>query len=254
MLSIVLIGTGNIATHLFDTFNLYDTINVEQVVGRSEKSLAYFSKKTDVCLINNTIKNADLYIIAVSDDAITSVSEKLKNKNGLIVHTSGSAPLSGLSFNKNTGVFYPLQTFTKGKQVDFKTIPICIESNKESDLNLLQQLAKTISNKVYEISTTERQHLHVAAVFVNNFTNYMFTLGNEICEENKVPFDILKPLISETVAKISKLKPIDAQTGPAKRNDIQTMQRHIEQLQSKEKKNIYKLLSEAIQKKYGKEL
>jgi predicted short-subunit dehydrogenase-like oxidoreductase (DUF2520 family) len=254
MLSIVLIGTGNIATHLFDTFNLQSSIEVVQVVGRSEKSLSYFTNRTDVCYIDDSIKNADVYIIAVTDDAINTVSEKLNNKNGLVVHTSGSVPLARLNSNKNRGVFYPLQTFTKGKEVDFKTIPICIETNIESDIKTLNVLAQTISNTVYQISTNERQHLHVAAVFVNNFTNYMFTLGNEICEENNVPFDILKPLIYETVSKISNLKPLDAQTGPAKRNDIETMQRHIDQLHSKEKKNIYKLLSEAIQKKYGKEL
>ncbi|MBU2997306.1 DUF2520 domain-containing protein [Cellulophaga baltica] len=254
MVSIVLIGTGNIATHLYDTFLLHKAINVVQVVGRSEKSLSFFAKKTETCLIDETIKTAAIYVIAVSDDAINSVSKKLQNKKGLVVHTSGSVPLSSLTYNKNSGVFYPLQTFTKGKKIDFKNIPICIEALQKDDFLLIEKLAKIISNKVYTISTEERQHLHVAAVFVNNFTNYMFTLGNEICEEHKVPFDILKPLINETVEKIADLTPKNAQTGPAKRNDFDTMQRHIEQLRSKEKKKIYKLLSESILEKYGKEL
>ncbi|WP_158977502.1 Rossmann-like and DUF2520 domain-containing protein [Cellulophaga sp. L1A9] len=254
MISIVLIGTGNIATHLFDTFLQYDMLNVLQVVGRRSESLNYFSQKTDTCLFNDTIKQADVYIIAVSDDAIPEVSTKLKHVNGLVVHTSGSVPLKALNACKNTGVFYPLQSFSKGKQVDFRTIPVCIEAKNEGHLKSLSFLAETISDKVYDISTEQRSHLHVAAVFVNNFTNYMYTIGNEICDEHDVPFEILRPLIKETSDKIATLEPKDAQTGPARRNDVATMQRHLDQLKGKNKKQIYKLLSESIQEKYGKKL
>lgn len=253
MISIVLIGTGNIATHLFDTFDLQDTLDVVQVVGRSKESLSYFSSKVDTCLLSNQIKEADIYIIAVTDDAIPKVSKLLADLKGLVVHTSGSVIMSAL-INKNKGVFYPLQSFTKGKKVDFKTIPICIEAENKSDLKLVSTIAKTISDTVYDISSEQRKHLHVAAVFVNNFTNYMYTIGNDICDLNNVPFDILKPLIKETALKIEALPPNEAQTGPAKRGDIETMQRHLGQLKSRNQQKIYKLLSESIQKKYGKEL
>ncbi len=254
MLSIVIIGTGNVATHLFNTFLSYDTLNVLQVVGRSEDSLAYFANKTKTSLIANTIENADVYIIAVSDDAIAEVSEKLKKQKGLVVHTSGSVAMSILKPHQNNGIFYPLQTFTKSKLVNFRAIPICIEATQKKDLKILYFLAETISNHVYEVSSEQRKHLHLAAVFVNNFSNYMYTLGNEICEEHKVPFHILKPLITETAEKINDITPLQAQTGPARRNDVETMQRHLDQLTTKEQKNIYKLISESIQKKYGKEL
>lgn len=254
MLSIVIIGTGNVATQLFDTFLTYDTLNVLQVVGRSEKSLAYFSNKTKTSLVSSRIENADVYIIAVSDAAIAAIANLLRKQKGLVVHTSGSVPLSVLSGNQNRGVFYPLQTFTKNKLVPFREIPMCIEAVHKKDLKTLNFLAETISNTVYEISSEQRKQLHLAAVFVNNFSNYMFVLGKEICEEKKVPFSILKPLIAETANKIKEITPIEAQTGPARRNDIETMQRHLDQLTTKEQKTIYKLLSESIQTKYGKEL
>ncbi len=254
MISIVLIGTGNIATHLFDTFLLYDTLNVLQVVGRSKISLTNFRNKTNTCLLSSTIKKADVYIVAVSDDAISSVASKIKHLKGIVVHTSGSAHLDSLSDCKNRGVLYPLQTFTKGVKINFRKIPICIEARQKKDLKTLQFIAETISEFVYEISSEQRSYLHLSAVFVNNFTNFMFTIGYELCKENNLPFDILKPLINETVHKINLLNPMEAQTGPAKRNDVTTMQRHLELLKTNNQKNIYKLLSEAIKKKYGKEL
>ncbi|QWX85666.1 DUF2520 domain-containing protein [Cellulophaga sp. HaHaR_3_176] len=253
MVSIVLIGTGNIATHLFDTFSLYDATHVIQVVGRSQESLSYFSDKVDTRLLTNQIKEADIYIVAVSDDAIPEVSKKLKPLKGLVVHTSGSVAMTALLSN-NIGVFYPLQTFTKGKKVNFKNIPICIEAEKSANLKTLSSIAEVISDTVYNITSEQRKHLHLAAVFVNNFTNYMYAIGNDICDINNVPFDILKPLIKETALKIEGLSPLDAQTGPAKRDDIETMQRHLGQLKSRNQQKIYKLLSESIQKKYGKKL
>lgn len=252
MVSVILIGTGNVATQLFDTFLLYPTIQVAQVIGRSDKSLAYFGSKTETSLITGIIKKADVYFIAISDDAIESVARELTDVDGLVVHTSGSVPLSVLTKLKRIGVFYPLQTFTKGKKLDFRNIPICLEmENKEED-KPLKFIAETISDTVYDINSEQRKSLHLAAVFVNNFTNYMYRMGQEICEEHEVPFGILKPLIHETANKIDVISPEKAQTGPARRNDLQTMQLHLDQLKTKEKKEIYKLLSESIQKKYKK--
>tara|TARA_R110002012_G_scaffold321944_1_gene552583 strand:- start:24933 stop:25685 length:753 start_codon:yes stop_codon:yes gene_type:complete len=249
MVSVVLIGTGNVATQLFDAFLAYNTINVVQVVGRSNKSLAHFATKTETTQALETIKKADVYIIAVSDDAIQSLAKQLVHLKGLVVHTSGSVPLTALSELQNYGVFYPLQTFTKGKKIDFRTIPICLETSSNQNHKVLHFIAETISDIVYDISTEQRKSLHLAAVFVNNFTNYMYRIGQEICEENKVSFEILKPLIQETAWKINTINPLEAQTGPAMRNDVQTMQAHLEQLTSKNNQKIYKLLSESIQKK-----
>lgn len=250
MISIVLIGTGNVATQLFDTFLNYKQLNVLQVFGRNDTSLAYFNSKTATTKHYNQLLKADVYIITVSDDAISNVVNNLLHLNGLVVHTAGSVSLEALSPLKNKGVFYPLQTFTKGKKLDFKTIPICLETQNKKDYSTLKIIAETISDVVYNINTEQRKSLHLAAIFVNNFTNYMYTIGNEICEENNIPFDILTPLIQETALKINTLSPNAAQTGPARRNDIQTMQTHLEQLRYKDNQKIYKLLSESIQKKY----
>jgi predicted short-subunit dehydrogenase-like oxidoreductase (DUF2520 family) len=151
------------------------------------------------------------------------------------------------------GVFYPLQTFTKNKAVEFKTIPICLESENGTDYQVLDRVAKSISEKVFAINSQQRKALHVAAVFVNNFTNHLFQIGHEICRENQVPFEILNPLIVETVQKIMVLSPEEAQTGPAKRNDTATIETHESFLSAGNYLNIYKILTQSIQEN-GKKL
>ncbi len=254
MISIVLLGTGNVAKHLFDAFSKAISVEVVQVVGRNTKALKHFGQSTTTFQNHQKIKEAAIYIIAISDDAIASVSEILVGKKALVVHTSGSVSLDALSTNQNTGVFYPLQTFSKERAIDFKAVPICVESKRKKDLRLLQDLGKTISTKVYSISSEQRKNLHLAAVFANNFTNYMYHIANEICEEHQLPFDILKPLIQETAAKIQERPPSTMQTGPARRNDIETIQRHLDQLRDGKQKEIYSLLSESISNNYGEKL
>jgi len=147
-----------------------------------------------------------------------------------------------------------LQTFTKGKEVDFKNIPICIESQFNDDYNVLKKLADSISDKVFTINSEQRRSLHVSAVFVNNFVNHLYSIGNTICDEHQIPFEILQPLIKETADKIMSLSPHEAQTGPAKRNDQTTIQSHLDFLSDGNHKNIYKLLTQSIQEDHGKKL
>ncbi len=245
MLSIVLLGTGNVAHHLFDTLIQLEDVQVKQVYGRSPEKLAYFTNKSATTSYPDDITEADIYIIAVNDNAVAEVSSLISTKKGLIVHTSGSIAKNVLKA-KRKGVFYPLQTFTNGKTVDFTAIPICIEADEEADLKTLKTLAKKITESVYEISSAQREKLHLAAVFVNNFTNHMYALGHEVCEKEKLPFDLLVPLIKETADKLRFLTPDKAQTGPAKRNDVVTMQKHIDALESPLNKKIYQLISESI--------
>ncbi len=253
MLQVVILGTGNIAQHLFTAFNKNSSVNVLQVVGRNSKALLYFSStKTTTNFLD--IATADVYIIAVNDDAIATVSQHLKNKKGIITHTSGSVSMLDLCNTKNRGVFYPLQTFTKGAKVNFKTVPICIEAEKESSKNVLNKLANLISNAVYDVTSKKRKDLHLAAVFVNNFTNYMYSIGNDICKEEDLPFDLLRPLILETANKAMLLSPEEAQTGPAKRKDKTTIEAHLQLIKEPKNKEIYALLSKAIENKYGKKL
>ena len=163
------------------------------------------------------------------------------------MHTSGGVALEKISNHNRRGVFYPLQTFTKGKAVDFKTIPICIETEFSADLKILKKIAKSISDKMYIINSEQRKALHVAAVFVNNFTNHLYQIGNQICEENNIPFEVLHPLIQETAEKIKELSPSEAQTGPALRNDTKTIEKHIDFLENPEYKKLYQLLTQSIQ-------
>lgn len=248
MIKIALIGSGNVAQHLISAFNESTETQIVQVFSRSPFTFDNISVVHDL----NELAEADLYIIAVSDDAISDISEQLPFQNRLVVHTSGSVPIEVLSSKNRKGVFYPLQTFTKNKKVDFKSIPICLESESKSDMDLLQKVAGSISDQTFEISSEQRKSLHVSAVFVNNFVNHLYKIGNDICSENEVPFDILKPLIRETADKILTLSPNEAQTGPAKRNDSQTIQRHLDFLSDDNQKNIYKLLTQSIQN--GKDL
>jgi len=247
MISIVILGSGNVATHLTRVFLKADTINVTQVYSRNLKSIYYLKNKTSITDDLKNLKTADVYIISITDDAIAEFSKKLDLKGKLVVHTSGSISMNTLNGNSNKGVFYPLQTFSKGKKIKFKNIPVCIESDTEKELVLLEKLASSISGKVYKINTKQRKKLHLSAVFVNNFVNHLYHIGNEICEQNNVSFDVLHPLIKETAKKITKLSPKDAQTGPAKRNDIKVMEKQLSQLTDNQKE-IYKLLSASILK------
>lgn len=254
MTKIVLLGTGNVAKHLYDTMTDREDFMLVQVVGRNQKALQYFKKEVQTTTDFTEILDADIYIIAVSDDAISLVSHYLSEKKGLVVHTSGSVPLKSLSDLPRSGVFYPLQTFREGQQVNFKTIPICIEVAHGDDLEVISLLANAISDQVYEITSEQRKYVHLAAVFINNFTNHIYHLGQEICEEHQLPFSILKPLLMETARKISKTSPYDAQTGPAKRQDTGTIEKHLSLLNDPHKKNIYTILSQSIQDTYGKKL
>lgn len=251
MIRIVILGAGNVSTHLCKAFNASEEILLIQLYSRNKSSLKSFSETIETTSSISELKAADVYIIAIADDSIKSFSETLPFKDKLVVHTSGSMSISELSENNRKGVFYPLQTFTKESEVDFINIPICIEASTIPDLKLLKKLGRSISEKVVKINSDERAKLHLAAVFVNNFVNHLYQKGSEILEENSLPFDLLKPLIIETVNKIESLSPKEAQTGPAKRNDIKTIEKHLHLLKNSTHKELYLQLTKAIQKKYN---
>jgi len=228
MISVLLVGKGNVATHLYNTFLSVDNIVFTQIS----------SRKLEL------IPKADITIIAVSDDAIAEVSSKIKNT--FVVHTSGACSINELKNTTNKGVFYMLQTFSKDKKVDFNKVPFCLEADNESNYLLLEKLAKLIGKKIYTVNSEQRKALHIAAVFVNNFTNHMYKIGNDVCNEHSVPFEILQPLIKETALKIETLAPKKAQTGPAIRNDKQTIKNHLDLLNLEQQK-IYKIITKSIQ-------
>lgn len=248
MIRVSIIGSGNVAQHLIAAFKKATGISILQVLARRREAVKHLVGSDQIVSDYNQLLEADLYIIAVSDDAIAEVSGQLPFRNKLVAHTSGSVSITALADNNRKASFYPLQTFSKNKEVDFKTIPICIESENAEDYKHIEKVAKSISDSVYTINSTQRRALHVAAVFVNNFTNHLYQIGDAICHEHQLPFEILKPLIQETTAKIMVLSPAEAQTGPAKRNDNQTIESHLKLLTDENQKAIYRLLTQSIQK------
>jgi predicted short-subunit dehydrogenase-like oxidoreductase (DUF2520 family) len=229
MISVLIVGKGKVGMHLYNAFLGIDAINVTLISSRSLENLI----------------EAAITIVAVSDDAIAKVSSKIKNN--FVVHTSGSIAMTDLENPNKKGVFYMLQTFSEDKKVDFNKVPFCLEAENKNDLQLLQRLAKYLGNKIYTINSEQRKVLHVAAVFVNNFTNHFYKIGSDICKQNNVPFEILYPLIQETSEKIQKISPEKAQTGPAIRNDQTTIKNHLNLL-DKNQQEIYKMLTASIQK------
>ncbi|UPT70831.1 MAG: DUF2520 domain-containing protein [Flavobacterium sp. JAD_PAG50586_2] len=246
MIRLSIIGSGNVAQHLIQAFSKTTEVELVQVFSRHKEAVLHLLPIEKITSNFGELLTVDVTIIAVTDYAIAEVSGQLPFENQFVVHTSGSFAMEALNDKNRKGVFYPLQTFSKSKEVDFKIIPICLEAQHDSDYQLLKSLAEVISESVYIISSEQRKALHVAAVFVSNFTNYMYQIGAKICKENGLPFDILKPLIQETANKILSLPPTEAQTGPAKRKDTQTINTHLNFLTDEGQKEIYKLLTKSI--------
>ncbi len=252
--TVSIIGSGNVATAL--GIALFNTgINILEVYSpniNNSKLLAKKIKSNYVENIEDINTVSDLYIIATPDKEISGVITNLKGITGILAHTSGSQPLEVLiGNNQRYGVFYPLQTFTKNKTVDFSEVPICIEGSDNSTSELLIALANKISNNVVPLNSEQRQYLHLTAVAVNNFTNQLYYHAHTVLSEKGIDFSLLHPLIKETASKISEINPSEAQTGPARRNDKSTINKQLELLDDyPEFKDIYKLLSDQIIKKY----
>lgn len=247
MKTINIIGSGNVVHHLVRALSGLSNFKIQNVAVRSlDKVVDFFPKDLIVTNVGD-LKKADITLISVTDSSIAEVSDQISYKDSLVVHTSGTTALEVLNDKNRKGVFYPLQTFSKSKEINFKEVPLCLEAENTDALIELKLLAKELSDNVFEISSEQRKSLHVAAVFVSNFTNHLYSIGNEICKENDIPFDILKPLIKETADKINYLNPKDAQTGPAVRFDQKTIKAHQDFLKNQNYKTIYNLITQSIQ-------
>ncbi|OBX23150.1 uncharacterized protein DUF2520 [Gelidibacter algens] len=252
MISVIILGAGNVATHLFNAFDTAEQVTVKQWFNRTIKSIQPYKNRVDITDDLSQLKEADVYIIAVSDDAVAKLSTKLPFENRLVVHTSGSVNVHDLDKKNRRGVFYPLQTFSKAANLNFSHVPICLEVLDKADLKTLKTLAKVVGCDTHKVNTDQRKALHLAAVFVNNFTNQLYRVAHEITEAEGVEFDILKPLLLETAKKVQDISPYMAQTGPAKRNDKKTITNHLQLLKSEQHKAIYELLTASIQKTHGR--
>ena len=248
-MQIVLIGSGNVAFHLAKAFTEAQ-INISQIFGRNTTELQKISEQFSIPSSTETLADADLYIISVSDSSITEVSSLIKNKNVLVAHTSGSVSREALSGNYRKSVFYPLQTFSKSKNLDYSKIPFFIDAENENDEEILKNLASKISKNVMLANDEKRKYIHLTAVFACNFVNHLFARAKEISDSQGIPFDYFLPLIDETTQKIHELEPKLAQTGPAIRNDEKVLKLHESLLTDEEKLKIYKTLNESILKMY----
>jgi predicted short-subunit dehydrogenase-like oxidoreductase (DUF2520 family) len=247
------IGAGNVAWHLAPALDNAG-YTVREVYSRHPKNAQILTGRLYEAVVKDTLDFSDspsrIFIISVADDAVEEVLGDLVLPDGaLLVHTSGSLPMGMLELAaaEGMGVFYPLQTFTKGKAVDLTTVPICVEASDDATAQELLRMAKALSKKGVLLSSLERQVLHVAAVFACNFTNHMLRISADLLEENRMDFSLLHPLIVETLQKSLDIGPAAAQTGPARRHDFEILDKHMAFLEGKaDWVEMYRLISQDI--------
>ncbi len=251
MKRVVIIGGGNLAESVALAISQCAELSLEQIYVRKAERGEELSALTGAPYTTCTeeLATADLYILAVSDGAIAELSESLPFAEGAIVaHTAGSTPLSAIDSGLRRAVFYPMQTFTRGRRVDFSVVPIFVEADEEEVLTEVEDIAKLLTKSVYRLSSEHRQRLHLSAVFVSNFVNAMYIAGEELVGASGLPFDVLKPLIEEVTSKaVTSSTPRAVQSGPAIRGDEKTIERHCAMLEDREDlQEIYKNISKYI--------
>jgi predicted short-subunit dehydrogenase-like oxidoreductase (DUF2520 family) len=246
MKNIILVGSGNVSTHLGIALKNCN-YKIIQVYSRKIENSKKLAQRLDADFTNDLtqLKTADLVIVSVNDDAISTLLSKLKDT--AIVHTSGSITMDVFKPNfSNFGVFYPLQTFNANLELKMSEIPFCIEGNSKEFEKQLFEIAKDLSNNVTTVNSEQRKRLHIAAVFACNFSTHMFSIANDLLEEKNIDFKILLPLIKQTITKLNNNTPKSVQTGPARRKDMKIIQQHINLIQQKDIKEIYQKISNNI--------
>lgn len=253
-LKIVLIGAGNMAWHLGHQFKNAGHLIV-QVFNRGIEKGEELAAELEADFTNRfegISKQADVYIVAISDHGIDDIILGLRLDGKVVAHTSGSVPMKGMEhISAQHGIFYPLQTLTKYHPVSFKDVPVFIEASNATVKEMLTLLAQSIGAKVHYLSSHQRRAVHVAAVFANNFTNYLYGISRQIMDKEKLPFDILVPLLQETLNKAKENDPRDIQTGPARRGDYKTIEEHLNYLSRNDnQREVYLVLTESILTQY----
>lgn len=251
--SVVLIGSGNVAWHLAKAMSKAG-LTVVQVFSPHidhARELAAGLGAEAINSYSEITADADFYLISVPDGKIAAVVAGMPVVHGIVCHTAAITPIQVLEKFQYYGIFYPFQTFSKNREVDLLSVPFCLEASSPDVLNTLQLLARKFSKSVYVMDLGQREKLHVAGVLVNNFTNHLFATAEDFLKENGMNAAMLLPLARETVAKILELSPDEAQTGPARRGDISTIEKHLDILKNKnDLKEIYQIFSQQILKKY----
>jgi predicted short-subunit dehydrogenase-like oxidoreductase (DUF2520 family) len=247
---ITIIGTGNVASHLCDAFH-QKGIKITLIISKSIDNAQKLAERYNT-LASDKIENIDpesCVLICVNDNSIKTIIDQIPASIS-IAYTSGSVKLNELPDRENIGVIYPLQTFTKDEALDISTIPFFIESKNDIFQSELIGLAQLISKSVQIANSEFREKLHICGVFVNNFTTHIVQLAQEYAKNNEIDFNLLMPLLNETVHKLNKIPAIKAQTGPAKRGDDKIISKHISQL-TEDSKTVYTVLSSSIKKTHS---
>ena len=253
-MKVVIVGSGNVATHLSLAMASLEGIEICQVYSPTEAHAQILAERLNCDFVTDPTqirKDADVYLFALKDQALETVIRAVPANNGLWLHTSGSMPMQVFAgYTERYGVLYPLQTFSKSREISFQGIPLFIECHREEDKNCLEDLARRLSGKVCELSSEKRRSLHLAAVFACNFTNHIYALAEEILAKEGLSRDYLFPLIDETAAKVHELPAQEAQTGPAIRYDENIINKHLGMLaDDPDVQTLYRLLSQSIHKK-----
>lgn len=256
-MKISLVGSGRVAFHLAKAL-LGQGHNIVQVYARDFDKTQKFVEKIQAkaCQSLQQFQPTDLIILAVSDSAIAELVKQVHEffPDTLIVHTSGSTDIEVIRHvHEKAGVFYPLQTFSLERDVDWTATPLFVEATDEDDLAILSNLANSLSNRVYQYTSKQRLTLHLAAVFACNFSNYCFDMAKQVVDKEQVDFGLLYPLILETAKKATENDPKQMQTGPAVRGDQNILAMHqdlLAQANQYDLKQVYQLLSDGIVKRH----
>ena len=249
MITVVLIGAGNLAIKKQKIIDISSGVDLIQWYNRKLKKIRSFENKISITDKISDLKPADIYLIAISDDAIAKISEKIKT-SALVVHCSGSVAIDELLCNSKKGVLYPIQTFSNMPLATFNKLPFIIETENKNDFELLQDLVLKIGGKPIEMNSQKRSYIHLIAVMINNFGNHLIELGENIAQRQDIPFPIFLPIIEETHKNAIEIGARNSQTGPAKRKDNKTINRHLDLLSDEEIKKIYLGLTDSIKKRH----
>lgn len=253
------IGSGNVARHLAIAW-LEKQVVIGKVWSATPEHAEDFARLVNarvVAVADEILDDCNAVLISVTDSAIPKIAKKIKSKIGIpVFHTSGTQPMSVLeNISENHGVIYPLQTFSMTRDVNLEQVPFFLEASSGSVLQIARFLTELLSRKIHVIDSRQRMQLHLAAIFVSNFANLLFSVADELLANNNMSMEWLHPLIMETAEKAISAKPFEVQTGPARRGDIQIIEKHLELLkENPEIAAIYKLLSQEILRRYHPEI
>jgi predicted short-subunit dehydrogenase-like oxidoreductase (DUF2520 family) len=248
-MKISIIGAGNVAAVLGRLLKHKNFI-IAEIVSRNKMHAEQLAQELNADAIENIeglSKSSDVYIVAVNDDQIEAAGNQLKTNEKIVVHTCGSASINVLkNTSKNIGVLYPLQSLRK--EIPYlPAIPFLIDANNDYSKGIILELAKSLSDNITEANDEQRMQYHLSAVITSNFTNHLLSLTDEYCRISKIEFSQLLPLMQEVINRIHLFHPAEMQTGPAVRNDVSTIEKHLALLKDfPQLKNIYEMMSESI--------